>query len=141
MTDSLLQIKNVTASTGKNEGFVDGEGATYVVTGSQTTVGSSDNTFTYTLNANTKAGNYEITTEAGTLTVTSNENEVVVQIKGNTKTKKYDGTAKTVSGYEIVSISNKPLQSKRYPLCKNDNRSNKEKCRRVPDGTYCSRFL
>ena len=88
------------------DGFVDGEGATYVVTGSQTTVGSSDNTFTYTLNANTKAGNYEITTEAGTLTVTSNENEVVVQIKGNTKTKKYDGTAKTVSGYEIVSISN-----------------------------------
>ena len=101
-----LTNKNVTASTGKNEGFVDGEGATYVVTGSQTTVGSSDNTFTYTLNANTKAGNYEITTEAGTLTVTSNENEVVVQIKGNTKTKKYDGTAKTVSGYEIVSISN-----------------------------------
>ena len=101
-----LTNKNVTASTGKNEGFVNGEGATYDVTGSQTTVGSSANKFTYTLNANTKAGNYEITTEAGTLTVTSNENEVVVQIKGNTKTKKYDGTAKTVSGYEIVSISN-----------------------------------
>ena len=30
-------------------------------------------TFTYTLNANTKAGNYEITTEAGTLTVTCDE--------------------------------------------------------------------
>ena len=81
-----LTNKNVTASTGKNEGFVDGEGATYDVTGSQTTVGSSANEFTYTLNANTKAGNYDITTEKGTLTVTSDDKEVVVTIKGNTKT-------------------------------------------------------
>ena len=101
-----LTNKNVTASTGKNEGFVDGEGATYDVTGSQTTVGSSANKFTYTLNANTKAANYEITTEEGILTVISDDKEVVVQIKGNTKTEKYDGTAKTVNGYEIVSISN-----------------------------------
>ena len=101
-----LTNKNVTASTGKNEGFVSGEGATYDVTGSQTTVGSSANEFTYTLNANTKAGNYDITTEEGTLTVTSDDKEVVVTIKGNTKTEKYDGTAKKVSGYEIVSISN-----------------------------------
>ena len=101
-----LTNKNVTASTGKNEGFVNGEGATYDVTGSQTTVGSSANKFTYTLNANTKAANYEITTEEGILTVISDDKEVVVQIKGNTKTEKYDGTAKTVNGYEIVSISN-----------------------------------
>ena len=101
-----LTNKNVTASTGKNEGFVSGEGATYDVTGSQTTVGSSANEFTYTLNANTKAANYDITTEEGTLTVTSDDKEVVVTIKGNTKTEQYDGTAKTVSGYEIVSISN-----------------------------------
>ena len=101
-----LTNKNVTASTGKNEGFVEGEGAIYDVTGSQTTVGSSDNTFTYTLNANTKAANYEITTEEGILTVISDDKEVVVQIKGNTKTEKYDGTAKTVNDYEIVSISN-----------------------------------
>ena len=101
-----LTNKNVTASTGKKEGFVNGEGATYDVTGSQTTVGSSANKFTYTLNANTKAANYEITTEEGILTVISDDKEVVVQIKGNTKTEKYDGTAKTVNGYEIVSISN-----------------------------------
>ena len=101
-----LTNKNVTASTGKNEGFVNGEGATYDVTGSQTTVGSSANKFTYTLNANTKAANYEITTEEGILTVITDDKEVVVQIKGNTKTAKYDGTAKTVNGYEIVSISN-----------------------------------
>jgi hypothetical protein len=40
-------------------GFVHGEGATYNVTGNQLLVGSSDNMFTYTLNANTLAENYE----------------------------------------------------------------------------------
>ena len=52
------------------DGFVDGEGAAYAFTGEQTTVGTSENTFTYNLNGNTKAGNYEITTVNGTLTVT-----------------------------------------------------------------------
>ncbi|WP_026519023.1 InlB B-repeat-containing protein [Butyrivibrio sp. FCS006] len=47
------------------------EGATYNVTGSQTAVGSSSNPFTYTLKSeNTFAGNYNITTNFGTLTVT-----------------------------------------------------------------------
>ena len=52
------------------DGFATGEGATYNVTGSQTTVGASENTFTYTLNEGTKASNYDITTANGTLTVT-----------------------------------------------------------------------
>ena len=52
------------------DGFADGEGATYTFTGSQTAVGASENTFAYTLNENTAAGNYEITTVNGTLTVT-----------------------------------------------------------------------
>ena len=52
------------------DGFVDGEGATYAFTGSQAAVGTSGNTFTYTLNGNTMAGNYEITAVNGTLTVT-----------------------------------------------------------------------
>ena len=52
------------------DGFVDGEGATYTFTGSQTAVGASENIFTYTLNENTSVGNYEITTAFGTLTVT-----------------------------------------------------------------------
>ena len=52
------------------DGFVDGEGAAYAFTGEQTTVGTSENTFTYTLNENTSAGNYAITTVNGTLTVT-----------------------------------------------------------------------
>ena len=52
------------------DGFVDDEGAVYAFTGEQTTVGTSENTFTYALNGKTSAGNYEITTVNGTLTVT-----------------------------------------------------------------------
>lgn len=51
-------------------GFVAGEGATFNVTGSQTAAGTSENTFTYTLNDGTLAENYDITTVNGTLTVT-----------------------------------------------------------------------
>ncbi len=52
------------------DGFIQGEGATYSVTGTQTDVGSSDNEFTYTLSEGTNADNYDITTQNGTLTVT-----------------------------------------------------------------------
>ena len=52
------------------DGFADGEGATYAFTGSQTVVGTSENTFTYTLNENTSVDNYEISMVNGTLTVT-----------------------------------------------------------------------
>ena len=52
------------------DGFADGEGVSYNVTGSQMNVGESENAFAYTLNDNTKAGNYNITTVNGTLTVT-----------------------------------------------------------------------
>jgi len=52
------------------DGFVDGEGATYNVTGTITSVGKADNTFTYTLNEGTKATNYTITKTEGKLTIT-----------------------------------------------------------------------
>ena len=52
------------------DGFINGEGATYNITGTQTLVGNSPNAFTYTLKAGTKADNYTITTTPGTLTVT-----------------------------------------------------------------------
>ena len=52
------------------DGFVEGEGVTYNVTGTQTEVGSSANTFDYAFNENTLASNYKVTTVNGTLTVT-----------------------------------------------------------------------
>ena len=98
-------LTNGTVTVGGADGFADGEGAEYNVTGTQTNVGSSDNTFTYTLKKGTKADNYDIKTENGTLTVTPVTDKVTVTITGNTASEKYDGTEKTASGYG-VSISN-----------------------------------
>ena len=79
------------------DGFVDGEGASYTFTGSQTNNGSSKNTFDYELNANTKAKNYEITKEYGDLTVTAVSTQIV--ITANSKTEVYDGQPLTDSNY------------------------------------------
>ena len=99
-----LTKKDVAVS---GDGFVKGEGATYDVTGTITNVGKADNKFTYELNKNTKAGNYEITTEEGTLEVTPVDAEVVVTITEHSGKAKYDGTEKTVTGYDVKNISNK----------------------------------
>lgn len=76
----------LTNNTVTAEGFVNGEGATYTVTGTQTEVGSSENKFNYTLNSNTKAGNYNITTQCGTLTVTEKTTPDPVDPKPNPDT-------------------------------------------------------
>ena len=99
-----LTKKDVAVS---GDGFVKGEGATYDVTGTITNVGKVDNKFTYTLNEGTEAKNYEITTEEGTLEVTPVDAEVVVTITEHSGKAKYDGTEKTVTGYDVKSISNK----------------------------------
>lgn len=102
---TALTNDTVTVSAGEGNtvgGFVTGEGATYNVTGSQTNVGSSDNTFTYTLNEGTKATNYEITQKTGTLTVKPIDQEVVITIKGQIVTATYDGEEKTASGYTVT---------------------------------------
>ena len=92
--------------TVSGDGFVKGEGAAYNVTGSQTNAGSSDNTFTYTLNPGTKAGNYAIEQKEGTLTVTPVTAEVTVTITGNNGSMGYDGNEHSVTGYKVESISN-----------------------------------
>jgi len=97
--------------TVSGDGFVGSEGATYDVTGTQTNVGSSDNTFTYTLNNNTKEDNYEIKTENGTLTVNPVADKVTVTITEHSDTVKYDGTEHKVTGYD-VAISN-PLYTEK----------------------------
>lgn len=89
------------------DGFVSGEGATFNVTASQTDVGTSENSFTYTLDDGTKAGNYEITTVSGTLTVTAadvsiwtDETKWSVTLSGDEA--EYDGTEKTC---EVTALS------------------------------------
>ena len=97
--DKTPLAKNEVAVSGN--GFVKQEGATYKVTGSQTEVGSSKNVFTYELKSNTKASNYNITKVEGDLIVTSQDGEVVVTITGHTKTDDYDGTEKSITGYDV----------------------------------------
>ena len=99
------------------DGFADGEGAVVTYSGSQTTVGVSENTFTYTFNDGTKAGNYDITTVNGTLTVTKasigggeggggEPGEGDVPDGGLSKfdaTAMYDGEGHTVKTNELVA--------------------------------------
>ena len=60
-----------TSITVSGDGFVEGEGAEYKVTGTQTQVGNSANSFEYKLNENTLSSNYDITKVVGTLTITA----------------------------------------------------------------------
>ena len=60
-----------TSITVSGDGFVEGEGASYEVTGTQTEVGNSANSFEYKLNEKTLASNYNITKVVGTLTITA----------------------------------------------------------------------
>ena len=108
-----LTNKEVTVS---GDGFAKDEGATYKVTGSQTEVGESDNTFTYTLKEGTLASNYNITKKEGKLSITPVTDEVTVTIKGNKDTATYNGTDQSVGGYTVESISNTLYTSTDFTL-------------------------
>ena len=79
------------------DGLVSGESVTLTVTGSQTEVGESDNTYTIDWGSVNK-DNYTVTDNLGTLTVTENDNAVVLKAPSAEKT--YDGTALTAPGTE-----------------------------------------
>ena len=88
---------------GEGVGFVDDEGVTITVTGSQTEKGDSDNTFTYEFNEGTSEDDYSVTSKYGKLTVTPNANEVVVTITEHSGEFEYDDTEKSVSGYDFTA--------------------------------------
>ena len=81
------------------------------VEGSQTMVGSSASSVTYTLKDRKKPQNYDIQCIPGTLTITPVMDEVLVKIKGNTANVTYDGKLHSVDGYAVDSIST-PLYTK-----------------------------
>ena len=87
------------------DGFANGEGAAYSYTGSQTTVGKSNNTFTYTPNAGTDEGNYNITVHYGELEVTSRTDKYTINVEANSGSKTYDGTALKVEGFKTLSFT------------------------------------
>lgn len=101
-------LKNGGTALETESGFVEGEGATYTFTGSQTVVGSSPNAFDYTLNEGTKADNYTITKSEGTLKVTDRDEteKYEITVTANSATETYDGTEKTVSGVTGTTLTN-----------------------------------
>ncbi|MBQ9644176.1 MAG: hypothetical protein IJV26_09090, partial [Lachnospiraceae bacterium] len=82
----------------QGDGFAEGEGAEYEVTGTQTLAGSSRNTFTYRLNEGTKEQNYRITVQEGTLTVLNRDAQYGITVEGASLTTLYDGKQHTVNG-------------------------------------------
>ncbi len=87
-----------------NTGWVDGQGATYSFTGSQKIVGSSENAFECIPNEGTNLDNYQINKTYGTLTVTDRSEKYHITLTPNSKSVAYDGTEKSVSGFETLEF-------------------------------------
>ena len=86
------------------DGWADGEGATYDVTGSQKIVGSSENAFECIPDEGTNLGNYQITKQYGTLTVTDRAERYQIALTPKSASVTYDGTEKSVSGFETLEF-------------------------------------
>ena len=103
--DTALTNDTVTVT---GDGFVEGEGATYTVTGSQKDVGESNNTFDYKLNDNTKADNYKITRVFGKLTITEKA-EVPYTLIFDANDGAWD--IEEISGYALNTKKNQATKS------------------------------
>lgn len=86
---------------GEGVGFVDGEGVAITVTGSQTDVGESVNTFDFSFNEGTSGDDYWVTAKRGKLTILP----ATLTVTTYGASKPYDGTALTASG-EISGFVN-----------------------------------
>jgi hypothetical protein len=100
--ETVIDSYNVSGST-EAAGFVGTDGATYTFTGSQTVPGASENTFTYELNEGTKATNYKISTDNGTLNVQSGTGNVIA-LQPISKDVVYNGTEQTAEGFEQTTF-------------------------------------
>lgn len=88
--DAPLVAKTVSVT---GDGWAGKESATYDVTGTQTTVGATQNTFTYALTNGAKEWNYTIAKVEGILTVT--QGDVVYTAQGYTA--EYDGNGHSIA--------------------------------------------
>ena len=118
------------------DGFVDGE-ATAIATGSQTEVGSSDNTIEIIKKDGFDENNYAIELKVGTLTVEkrpyhpnpSITDKITVEITGNSDSVVYDGAEHSVKDY-TVKISDSRYTEKDFTF------SGKALASGVNAGTY-----
>ena len=100
----LTNHKVTVGEAARDTGWVDGQGATYSFTGSQKIVGSSENTFECIPNEGTNLDNYQINKTYGTLTVTDRSEKHQITLTPNSKSMTYDGTEKSVSGFETLEF-------------------------------------
>ena len=98
-------LVNGKTALAKEEGWAEGEGATYAFTGSQTVVGSSANAFSYTLKDGTKADNYTISKTEGTLTVKDRATKYEITVKAKSGTATYTGKEHKVEGFEATEFT------------------------------------
>ena len=98
-------LVNGKTALAKEEGWAEGEGATYAFTGSQTVVGSSANAFSYTLKDGTKADNYTISKTEGTLTVKDRATKYEITVKAKSGTATYNGKEHKVEGFEATEFT------------------------------------
>ena len=100
----LTNHKVTVGEAARGTGWVDGQGATYSFTGSQKIVGSSENAFECIPNEGTNLDNYQINKTYGTLTVTDRSEKYQITLTPNSKSVTYDGTEKSVSGFETLEF-------------------------------------
>uniref|UniRef100_UPI002AC98C50 SHIRT domain-containing protein n=1 Tax=Paratractidigestivibacter sp. TaxID=2847316 RepID=UPI002AC98C50 len=102
--NALTNDKVTVSANGQGAGFVEGEGASFKVTGTQTAVGTSKNAFTYSFNQGTNANDYTVKTVEGDLTVTSRGATETITVKSNGGTATYDGQAHSAAGFETLTF-------------------------------------
>ena len=98
-------LVNGNAALEIESGWAEGEGADYHFTGSQTLVGSSENTFTYTAREGTNFNNYTIKPSNGTLTVTNRDAKYELTVKANSTKATYDGKKHKAEGVETYEFT------------------------------------
>jgi hypothetical protein len=101
--ENVTDSYNVSGST-EAAGFVGGDSATYTFTGTQTIPGASENTFTYELSNGTKAGNYKISVDYGTLNVQHGGGNTIA-LQPISKEVVYNGTEQTAEGFEQTTFT------------------------------------
>ena len=99
-SDSKVYDGSALTAPGTVTGYKNGETATFTVTGSQTEVGSSENTYTLVFDQTAVATDYTVSEDLGTLTVSANATSITIVSATDSKT--YDGTALTAPTYTVT---------------------------------------
>ena len=88
------------------DGWVNGEGATYTFTGSRTYPGTTKNgnTFEVNYNANTDEKNYEVKKTFGDLTVTNRNAKYEINLTGRSAIYSYNGGEQSIDGFEALTF-------------------------------------